>query len=69
MIGKHALYVVVKSKDGQINSKDSGLLNLINRHQYDTTLPAFLGDWDTYCLYHFSYVLEIIDVVYEWPYE
>jgi hypothetical protein len=69
MIGKHALYVVVKSKDGQINSKDSGLLNLINRHQYDTTLPAFLGDWDTYCLYHFGYVLEIIDVVYEWPYE
>ena len=69
MSGKHAIYVVVKSKDGQIESKDHGLLNLINRHRYDTTLIAFHKDWNTYCLHHFGYVLEIIDVGYEWSYE
>lgn len=69
MSGKHAIYVVVKSKDGQIESKDHGLLNLINRLHYDTTLAAFHSDWNTYCLHHFAYVLGIIDVGYEWSYE
>ena len=69
MSEKHAIYVVVKSKGGQIKSKDHGLLNLINRHHCDTTLASFQRDWNTYCLHHFGYVLEIIDVVYEWSYE
>ena len=69
MSGKHVIYVVVKSKDGQIESKDHGLLNLINRYHCDTTLVAFHRDWNTYCLHHLGHVLEIIDVGYEWSYE
>ena len=69
MSGKHAIYVVVKSKDGQIESKDHGLLNLINLYHCDTTLVAFHRDWNTHCLHHFGYVLEIVDVGYEWSYE
>ena len=69
MSGKHAIYVVVKSKNGQIENKDHGLLNLINRHRCDTTLAAFHKDWNIHCLHHFGYVLEIIDVGYEWSYE
>jgi hypothetical protein len=69
MSGKHAIYVVVKSKDGQIESKDHGLLNLINRHHCDTTLAEFHKDWNTYCLHHFGYALEIVDVGYQWSYE
>lgn len=69
MSEKNALYVVVKSKDGQIESKDPSLLNLINRHHCDTTLAAFHRDWNTHCQHHFGYVLEIIDVDYEWSYE
>jgi|GEM_PF-1455417 len=69
MSGKHAIYVIVKSKDGQIESKDHGLLNLINRHRCDTTLAVFHKDWNTYCLHHFGYVLEIVDLGYQWSYE
>ena len=69
MSGKHAIYVVVKTKDVQIESKDHGLLNLINRHHCNTTLAVFHKDWNAYCLHHFGYVLEIVDVGYEWSYE
>jgi hypothetical protein len=69
MSGKHAIYVVVKSKDGQIESKDHGLLNLINRHYCDTTLAEFHKDWNAYCLHHLGYALEIVDVGYQWSYE
>ncbi|WP_353203024.1 hypothetical protein [Polynucleobacter sp.] len=69
MSGKHAIYVIVKSKDGQIESKDPGLLNLINRHHCDTTLTVFHKDWNAFCLHHFGYVLEIVDVGYQWSYE
>ena len=69
MSGKHAIYVVVKSKDGQIESKDHGLLNLINCHHCDTTLAEFHKDWNAYCLHHFGYALEIVDVGYQWSYE
>lgn len=69
MSGKHAMYVVLKTKDGQIKSKDHGLLNLISRHHCDTTLAVFHKDWNAYCLHHFGYILEIVDVGYQWSYE
>jgi hypothetical protein len=69
MSGKHAIYVIVKSKDGQIENIDHGLLNLINRHHCDITSAEFHKDWNAYCLHHFGYVLEIVDVGYQWSYE
>lgn len=69
MSEKNAIYVVLKSKDGQIESKDHGLLNLINRHYCDTSSSEFHKDWNAYCLHHFGYLFEIIDVGYEWSYE
>jgi hypothetical protein len=32
-------------------------------------LAVFHKDWNTYCLHHFGYVLEIVDVGYQWSYE
>jgi hypothetical protein len=69
MSGKHAISVHVKGKSGEqdiLESKDHGLLNLLNRHHCATSTAAFQSDWNAYCLAQYQEVLEIIDINYEW---
>ena len=69
MSGKHAVSVHVKGKSGELDileTKDHGLLNLLNRYHCDTSSAAFQTDWNAYCLAHYQEVLEIQDINYEW---
>jgi hypothetical protein len=69
MSGKHAISVHVKGKSGErdiLESKDHGLLNLLNRYHCDTSSAAFQADWSAYCLAHYQEALEIQDINYEW---
>ena len=69
MSGKHAISVHVKGNSGEqdiLESKDHGLLNLLNCHHCETSSAAFQTDWSAYCLAHYQEVLEIIDINYEW---
>ena len=69
MSGKHAISVHVKGKSGEqdiLESKDHGLLNLLNGHHCETSTAAFQSEWSASCLAHYQEVLEIIDINYEW---
>jgi hypothetical protein len=70
MSGKHAISVHVKGKNGErsniLESKDHGLLNLLNRYHCETTSSKFAQEWSEYCLENYQEVLEIQDINYEW---
>ena len=66
---KHAKSVTVRTHNGVIELKDHGLLNLINRYHCDTNSKEFVIAWNQHSLHAYGYVLEIIEVDYDWSSE
>lgn len=66
---KHAKAVIVKAINGQVEIKDHGLIHLLNRYHCDINTKDFVIAWNQHCLNKYGYVLEIIDVDYEWSHE
>ncbi|MBT8563626.1 hypothetical protein G6710_04065 [Polynucleobacter paneuropaeus] len=66
---KHAKAVTVKTTNGQVEMKDHGLIHLLNRYHCETNAKDFVIAWNQHCLNKYGYVLEIIDIDYEWSHE
>jgi hypothetical protein len=66
---KNAKTVTVKTNNGHAEMKDHGLIHLLNRYHCDINTNDFMIAWNQYCLNKYGYVLEIVDVGYEWSYE
>lgn len=66
---KHAKVVTVKTSNGQADMRDHDLIHLLNRHHCDINNKDFVIAWNQYCLHKYGYVLEIVDVGYEWSIE
>ena len=66
---KHAVSVTVKTKSGQTQMKDHDFVHLLNRFHCDTSVNDFVIEWNQHCLKKYGYVLEIIEVGYEWSNE
>jgi hypothetical protein len=52
-----------------VEIKDHGLIHLLNRYHCDINTKDFVIAWNQHCLNKYGYVLEIIDVDYEWSHE
>ena len=66
---KHAKAVTVKTTNGQMEMKDHSLIHLLNRYHCETNAKDFVIAWNQHCLNKYGYVLEIIDIDYEWSHE